>query len=252
MSFHVRTVKGEQVRDNGTQTIRWDSDRGEWIVYCRARKRHFRGFLSAGNARDFCGGMSRRVVLASCGATKLDRPAPAADLYTGSLFRKARSYAEASGHPWYIVSALHGLVETGTVLEPYDVKIADLTPEARMAWAGRVARDLFLRGFGGWGVFELHTGESYARPLRHSLAPVSLNILEPLAGLGIGQRLRWYATVGKSQPTALDPDDASHRLLGLKVGEQEPAVQPLRQPGRVLEKLDEFDQFGLRQQLGVP
>lgn len=34
MSFRIRTVKGEQVRDNGTQTNRWDVKLAEWVVYC--------------------------------------------------------------------------------------------------------------------------------------------------------------------------------------------------------------------------
>jgi hypothetical protein len=201
MAFRIRTVKGEQVRDNGTQTVRWDTGRAEWVVYRRERRRHFRGFLSVGNAQDFCEGKSRRVILISCAATKLDHPAPAADLYTSPLFRKARSYAEASGHPWYILSARHGLVEPTTVLETYDLKLADLTPVERSTWADRIARALFLRGFGGWGVFEIHAGDGYARPLRVALAPIALDIIEPLAGLGIGHRLQWYATGGDARPT---------------------------------------------------
>jgi len=200
MVFHTRTVKGELVWDNGTQTIRWDTGRAEWVVYCRERRRHFRGFLSVGNATDFCEGKSRRVILVSCAATKLDRPAPAADLYTSPLFRKARSYAEASGHPWFVLSARHGLVEPKAVLEPYDTRLTDLKPGERSAWADRVVHALCHRGFGGWGVFEIHAGDAYARPLRDALAPIALDITEPLAGLGIGQRLRWYVNGGNGRP----------------------------------------------------
>lgn len=51
MTFRIRTVQGEQVRDNGTHTIRWDTSRAEWVVYSRGRRRHFRGFLSVGKDR---------------------------------------------------------------------------------------------------------------------------------------------------------------------------------------------------------
>jgi hypothetical protein len=181
------------------------------VVYCRDRKRHFRGFLSVGNAQDFCYGKTRRAILVACGAAKLDRPAPVADLYIGLLFRKARGYAEAARHPWFVLSARHSLVEPGTVLEPYDAKLADLTPEEQTAWADGVARALFLRGFGGWGVFEVHAGNTYVRSLRAALAPIALDILDPLAGLGIGRRLRWYATGGSSQPPSRDPlPDTAH------------------------------------------
>src|SRR5262249_3487912 len=101
MGFRIRTPKGGEGRGNGTQTVRRDTGRAEWVVYCRERRRHFRGFLSVGNAQDFCEGKTRRAILVSCAATKLDHPAPAADLYTSPLFIKARSYAEASGHPWF-------------------------------------------------------------------------------------------------------------------------------------------------------
>lgn len=208
MAFRIRTVKGEQVRANGTQTVRWDTNRAEWVVYCRERRQHFRGFLSVGNAQDFCDGKTRRAILVSCAATKLDHPATAADLYTSPLFIKARSYAEASGHPWFILSARHGLVEPTTVLEPYDLKLTDLTPGERSAWADRVTRALFLRGFGGWGVFEVHAGDSYARPLKNALAPIALDITEPLAGLGIGHRLQWYTTAESGRRGSTAPDAA--------------------------------------------
>jgi hypothetical protein len=204
MAFRIRTVRGELVRDNGTQTVRWDTSRAEWVVYCRERRRHFRGFLSVGNAQDFCDGKTRRAILVSCAATKLDRSAPAADLYTSPLFRVARCYAEASGHPWFILSARHGLVEPTTILEPYDTKLSDLKPDERSAWANRVTYALYLRGFGGWGVFEIHAGDAYARPLRDALAPIALDIIEPLDGLGIGQRLHWYAARRTSPSASTD------------------------------------------------
>lgn len=57
-------------------------------------------------------------------------------------------------------------------------------------------------------MFEVHAGDSYVRPLKNALAPIALDIIEPLAGLGIGHRLQWYANVGNSQPSATGPDAA--------------------------------------------
>ena len=48
-------------------------------------------------------------VLVGCVKSKLDHPAPARDLYTSALFRKARAHAEATGGPWFVLSAEHGL-----------------------------------------------------------------------------------------------------------------------------------------------
>jgi hypothetical protein len=64
-----------------------------------------------------------------CGGHKLDRPAPARDLYTSSSFRLALAAAETdaefSGGTVLVLSALHGLVALDTVLAPYDTKMGD-------------------------------------------------------------------------------------------------------------------------------
>jgi hypothetical protein len=94
-----------------------------------------------------------------CGGAKLDRPAPAAELYTGSMFRhtlaKATRRAELDQVEGVgparvlILSARYGLVELGQVLEPYDLKMTDkgsvtaqdLTEQARrlgMEWGSQV------------------------------------------------------------------------------------------------------------------
>ena len=129
-----------------------------------------------------------RVLLIACGATKLDHPAPASEIYTGSLTRAAIRHAIATGLPWYIVSAMHGLVDPAQVLEPYNVSIADLDRDYRPIWARQVAGRLALL-HPACSVVEAHLGESYLRALRPFLPPVE----DPLQGLGIGHRLRWYA-----------------------------------------------------------
>lgn len=68
-----------------------------------------------------------------CGRAKLDGPAPARELYTGSMFRHALNnverlaaldVAEGRGPARVLVlSALHGLVELDKVLAPYDLRM---------------------------------------------------------------------------------------------------------------------------------
>ncbi len=69
------------------------------------------------------------IVIVPCGAAKLDRPAPAAELYTGPLFRSAYLAAQAlqagRGDEVLILSAKHGLVRPGELLEPYNVRLGD-------------------------------------------------------------------------------------------------------------------------------
>ena len=57
------------------------------------------------------------AVLLGCVSQKRDSPAPAKDLYRSQLWRRRRAYAEASGRPWMILSALHGLVDPEALLE---------------------------------------------------------------------------------------------------------------------------------------
>jgi hypothetical protein len=85
------------------------------------------------------------VVLLGCVKTKLDRRAPAKDLYCSRLWVWSRAYAEASARPWLILSAMHGLVEPEAQLDPYDLALAELTARERKEWGERVVRALDRR-----------------------------------------------------------------------------------------------------------
>jgi Family of unknown function (DUF6884) len=139
--------------------------------------------------------LPRRVILLGCVGQKLDRPAPAKDLYTSPLWRKRRAYAEASGCPWAILSAAHGLVMPDEELRPYDVTLNTFRLREREAWAGRVAMGL-RHHFGplvAGDVFEVHAGEKYLDGLWWEIRRVLHAELEaPLRGLKIGEQLAWY------------------------------------------------------------
>lgn len=82
------------------------------------------------------------IVLVSCVKSKLSHGAPAKQLYTSDYFTKMRNYAEASGHPWFIISAEHGLVQPDEWLEPYDCYLPTMPGEYRRAWGRRVREQL--------------------------------------------------------------------------------------------------------------
>lgn len=48
------------------------------------------------------------LIPVSCAKTKLDHPTQAQELYTSALFRKARSFVQAAGGAWVILSAMYG------------------------------------------------------------------------------------------------------------------------------------------------
>ena len=58
-----------------------------------------------------------RVILLGCVKLKLDHRVAAKVLYQSPLWLGRRAYAEASGHPWLILSALHELVDPEARLE---------------------------------------------------------------------------------------------------------------------------------------
>jgi hypothetical protein len=63
------------------------------------------------------------VGLVGRASQKLQRPAPARELYVSQLFKKASAYAERTCDRWYILSAKHDLVHPDEVIEPYDVRL---------------------------------------------------------------------------------------------------------------------------------
>jgi hypothetical protein len=65
----------------------------------------------------------------------------AENLYSSELFYRSRRYAQANYDAWLILSAKHGLVWPGEILEPYDCKLAALRRPERRALAERLAAD---------------------------------------------------------------------------------------------------------------
>ncbi len=150
------------------------------------------------------------VVLVGCVRGKLDHASPAKDLYTSPLFRKERRYAEASGRPWFILSAEHGLVAPDDVLEPYELRLSSTPRDYRRAWGVRVREQLEVAVGPLQGkTLEVHAGAAYTNALRPQLQKVGAHILEPLRGHMLGQRLRWHGADHSPSraPAAVPPVD---------------------------------------------
>lgn len=137
-------------------------------------------------------GGGRVIGLVSCSAQKLARLAPARELYCSPLFRLSLAYAERRCASVYVLSARHRLVELDTVLEPYEQRLG--AAREREQWGDAVARELVER-HGGDIAALLLAGTEYVDPIRLGflITPGAreLYIADPLAGLQVGQRLRW-------------------------------------------------------------
>jgi len=138
------------------------------------------------------------IVLVSCAAHKRETPTRAGDLYTSPLFRKARAFAEAHGDRWYILSALHGLLEPERVIPPYNFTLAECSQREREQWAARVRDDLHRIVSPGSRIIIL-AGALYRAHLERDLPRSGYVVEVPMRGLGIGQQLR-FLTATKALP----------------------------------------------------
>lgn len=142
-------------------------------------------------------------ILVGCVKSKLSHPAPAQDLYTSTLFRKQRSYAQSAGVPWFVLSAKHGLVAPEDVLDPYDLRLSKTPRDYRKQWGATVVQQLQdVAGPLHGTVIEVHAGSAYVEAIRAGLRTAGANILEPLSGLTLGNRLAWYSHPATSAPAA--------------------------------------------------
>jgi hypothetical protein len=134
------------------------------------------------------------VGLVSCTKAKLPEAAPARELYSKSWnFRQMVKYLEGEREcdEWLVLSAKHGLVEPGTVLEPYEETL-DGAPKARRdEWGAEVRKALEERYEGRPVKFVLMAGRNYSSCVEGLEAEVE----RPMAGLGkgIGPRRKWLA-----------------------------------------------------------
>lgn len=130
------------------------------------------------------------IYLVSCVAQKQSRRAPARDLYISPWFRKARTYVESTGQPWFVLSAEHGLVSPDQVVSPYDLTLNTMAVAARRQWANRVLTQLAPH-LDGVGSVVFLAGHRYREFLEPSVRGRGLVVSVPMEGLRIGEQLRW-------------------------------------------------------------
>jgi hypothetical protein len=75
--------------------------------------------------------LPKTIALVGCGKEKRRTECAAKDLYTGSLFRTAREWAETFADAWWIASAKHLILHPNDVIEPYDSALSDLKADDR-------------------------------------------------------------------------------------------------------------------------
>lgn len=130
------------------------------------------------------------VYLVSCVSKKRASPSLAKDLYLSDWFLKARRYVEATGCPWFILSAKYGLVHPDQQLAPYEQTLNTMGIADRRAWARhvQVQMDEHLPNVGRVVVL---AGQRYREFLMDYFQRRGITVEIPLEGLRIGEQLHW-------------------------------------------------------------
>ena len=131
-----------------------------------------------------------RVALVSCVKAKLQKPAPARDLYTSQLFQGLRAYATAHTDRWYILSAEHGLLQPDEIVAPYERTLNRMPVRDRLRWASRVQSQLQATLPRAATVVIL-AGKPYREHLTPFLRANGFEVTIPLEGLSIGKQLQY-------------------------------------------------------------
>jgi len=135
-----------------------------------------------------------RIGLVGCVKQKATTQLAAQDLYTSALFMGRRGWVEQTCERWFVLSALHGLVEPDQVIEPYDETLIGAGVAAKRAFARDLLEQLEEKlGTLKRYVFEIHAGNDYtAFGLADGLVAAGAVVENPAQGLGIGKQLAFY------------------------------------------------------------
>jgi len=129
------------------------------------------------------GTVGGRVVLVGSSGAVADGVQPASRLFRSSGFARAREHAEAAGHPWFVLSGKHGLLDPDDVVGPFDVLFGDQSLGYRTAWGEWVVAQLADRVRLTGTTVEVHGGVDFAQPLRTPLARRGAGLEIPLPGM---------------------------------------------------------------------
>jgi hypothetical protein len=133
-----------------------------------------------------------RIVLLSCTKSKIDRTAPAQELYSASpMFQKTLEYGKKlKPDKMFILSAKHHLVPLTKELAPYDKTLKEMPKDEKEKWGEETAKQMKSAGINPEkDKFIFLTGSEYLKPLAKYIPEE--NMETPMEGKRFGQRLKW-------------------------------------------------------------
>src|SRR4029077_11771968 len=156
--------------------------------------------------------------LVACGQVKQDEAAPASQLYTGDLTRKAIAFASTGGGAaggsalCMILSAKHGLLDPAETVDPYDARLDDLTPGQLDEWRWMIVEQLPDLGCLDAHIY-IHAGARYVSKLRKALAGTGANVVPWFSGKGIGERKQSYKRIAQDEAGKAERHAAADRYF---------------------------------------
>jgi hypothetical protein len=133
-----------------------------------------------------------RIVLLSCTKSKIDRTAPAQELYSASpMFQKTLEYGKKlKPDKMFILSAKHHLVPLTKELAPYDKTLKEMPKDEKEKWGEETVKQMRSAGINPEkDKFIFLTGSEYLKPLTKYIPEE--NMETPMEGKRFGQRLKW-------------------------------------------------------------
>ena len=130
------------------------------------------------------------ICFVSCVGKKTSVSAAAKDLYRSDWFIKARTFVEAKGFQWFILSAEYGLVHPDQTIAPYDKTLNTMSSHDRREWAKRILIQIDDT-IPETKSFIFLAGRKYRENLLDPLKAKGSEIIIPMEGLRIGQQLSW-------------------------------------------------------------
>lgn len=141
--------------------------------------------------------LANALVLVSCVKSKLSHAAPARDLYTSHWFTLTRNLVETAGVQWFVLSALHGLVDPKKIVAPYELSLRTLGVSERRLWAARVL-DKLLPVARQHPRVVIFAGQRYREFLVEPLRQAGPDVVVPLQDLTLGKQLSWLTAAPKT------------------------------------------------------
>lgn len=132
----------------------------------------------------------KKICLVACVKSKERVPSAASDLYTSPLFIKSKQYAEYHCDSWKILSAKHGLVDTESILSPYNETLNNANETHKKLWAESVFSDLRPILSAKTEVILL-AGINYRKYLVPMLQEIGISVRIPMENLSLGNQLKW-------------------------------------------------------------